>query len=146
MKSSLSIFALLIGMLVGLAGQAAAADLEPLGGAQVMSSLEAPPLPKYINDKDNIPRTFEQQPPVTPHINDRYTINLQENKCLECHMQQADKEEAKAVVMSESHFTDRNGNKLDRPAGNRYFCNQCHVPQIDAEPLVGNLFQSVSSD
>ncbi len=44
--------------------------------------------------------------------------------------------------MSESHFLDRNGNKLERPAGSRYFCNQCHVPQADAKPLVENSFQS----
>ena len=23
----------------------------------------------------------------------------------------------------------------------RYFCNQCHVPQSDAKPLVGNTFK-----
>jgi nitrate reductase (cytochrome), electron transfer subunit len=25
----------------------------------------------------------------------------------------------------------------------RYFCTQCHVPQADAKPLVGNTFLSV---
>ncbi|MCB1773593.1 MAG: nitrate reductase cytochrome c-type subunit, partial [Gammaproteobacteria bacterium] len=51
---------------------------------------------------------------------------------------------AKSVEMSEAHFTDRNGNKLEKPAGGRHFCNQCHVPQVDAPPLVGTTFQSVS--
>jgi cytochrome c-type protein NapB len=145
MKSSKYLSAILLCAFVGLAAQSFA-ELQPLGGARVGSTLEAPELPRFINDKDNIPRTFEQQPPLTPHINDRYPINLQENKCLECHMKQAGKEEAKSVVMSDSHFVDRNGNKLDHPAGSRYFCNQCHVPQIDAEPLVGNDFRSVASE
>ena len=145
MKSTKYLSTFLLCALVGLAAQSFA-ELRPLGGASVGSTLEAPELQRFINDKDNIPRTFEQQPPLTPHINDRYPINLQENKCLDCHMKQPGKDEAKSVVMSDSHFVDRNGNKLDHPAGNRYFCNQCHVPQIDAEPLVNNLFQSVSTE
>lgn len=145
MKSSKYLSAILLCAFVGLAAQSFA-ELQPLGGARVGSTLDAPELPRFINDKDNIPRTFEQQPPLTPHINDRYPINLQENKCLECHMKQPGKDEAKSVVMSDSHFVDRNGNKLDHPAGSRYFCNQCHVPQIDAEPLVGNDFRSVASE
>ena len=24
---------------------------------------------------------------------------------------------------------------------NRYFCNQCHVSQTDAKPLIGNTFK-----
>lgn len=127
---------------VGLAVPAVA-ELQPLGGASVGTTLAAPELPKFINDKDNIPRTFAQQPPLTPHINERYPINLHENKCLECHMKQPGKDEAKSVMMSDSHFVDRDGNQLEQPAGNRWFCNQCHVPQIDAEPLVGNLFRPV---
>ncbi|GAL17917.1 nitrate reductase cytochrome c550-type subunit [Vibrio maritimus] len=27
----------------------------------------------------------------------------------------------------------------------RYFCLQCHVPQVDAQPLVGNDFERVDS-
>jgi cytochrome c-type protein NapB len=59
-------------------------------------------------------------------------------------MKQPGKDEAKSVEMSESHFIDRDGNKLDKPAGARHFCTQCHVPQVDAPPLVGSSFTSVS--
>ncbi|EEZ41609.1 putative periplasmic nitrate reductase,cytochrome c-type protein [Photobacterium damselae subsp. damselae CIP 102761] len=27
----------------------------------------------------------------------------------------------------------------------RYFCQQCHVPQVDAKPLVGNQFKRVEA-
>jgi cytochrome c-type protein NapB len=59
-------------------------------------------------------------------------------------MKQEGKEEAKSVEMGESHFVDRNGNKLAKPTAARYFCNQCHVPQYDAKPLVANEFKPVA--
>ncbi len=117
------------------------AEVKSLAGVNpITNPLAAPKIERFINDKENIERTFEQQPPLTPHRNERYTINLKENKCLECHMKEEGKEEAKSVAMGESHFTDRAGNKHDKPVGARYFCTQCHVPQIDAEPLIGNHF------
>ena len=79
---------------------------------------------------------------MVPHENEKYAINLQENKCLDCHMKQEGKDKAKSVEMSESHFMDRNGKKLDRPSGARHFCTQCHVPQMDLQPLVGTSFQA----
>jgi cytochrome c-type protein NapB len=117
------------------------AELQSLAGADpIANPLPAPKLARFINDKENIARTFEQQPPLTPHRNERYPINLKENKCLECHMKEQGKKEAKSVEMGESHFIDRAGKKHDQPAAARYFCTQCHVPQIDAEPLIGNNF------
>ena len=143
MKHSSFIVFSVAAILIGLAGQVAA-DLNSLRGAEaVPATLEAPKLMRFINDKENIERTFEEQPPLTPHTNEKYTINLQINKCLECHMKQPGKDEAKSVEMSESHYIGRDGVKLDRPAGGRHFCTQCHVPQIDAEPLIGSNFQSV---
>jgi cytochrome c-type protein NapB len=131
--------------LVGLASQAVA-DISSLRGVSEIPVTEpAPELQKFINDKENIARTFEEQPPLVPHDNEKYTITLKENKCLDCHVKQPGKEQAKSVEMSESHFLDRDGNKLDKPSSRRYFCNQCHVPQIDAEPLVGSTFKSAST-
>ena len=126
---------------VGLVGQASA-EVSSLRGAEVPVTVQAPTLLKYIKDKENVARTFEEQPPVVPHENEKYAINLQQNKCLECHMKQEGKDEAKSVEMSESHFIDRNGNKLDKPAGSRHFCTQCHVPQMDLTPLVETSFQA----
>jgi nitrate reductase cytochrome c-type subunit len=45
----------------------------------------------------------------------------------------------------DSHLVDRNGNKVDHPGGNGCLCNPLHVAQIDPEPLMGNLLQSVST-
>ncbi len=112
------------------------------GSADVIATTDAPDKLKFKKDKENIPRTFEEQPPLVPHLNDKYTISLTENGCLECHMKQPGKDEAKSVEISESHYVDRDGNKLDRPAGGRHFCTQCHVPQADAQPLVGTSFVS----
>ena len=38
----------------------------------------------------------------------------------------------------------REGNRLDKISGTRFFCTQCHVPQVDAKPLVTNTFQNAS--
>jgi cytochrome c-type protein NapB len=123
-----------------------AAALQSLRGAEIGVTKDAPEVLDYRKDKESIPRTFEQQPPLVPHLNERYRIDLKENECLGCHMKQPGKDEAKSVELSESHFVDRNGNKLDKPAGSRYFCTQCHVPQVDAKPLVESSFKSVSVD
>lgn len=143
MKHSTFVNVLVAMCLFGLAGYAVA-DLQSLRGAtDLTATLDAPEILKFKKDKENIPRTFEEQPPLVPHLNDKYTINLKENKCLDCHMKQPGKDEAKSVEMSESHFVDRNGNKLNKPSAGRHFCTQCHVPQVDAMPLVGSSFQSV---
>lgn len=123
----------------------ATAGVESLrGGESITGSIPPPEMQRYKKDKENIPRTFEQQPPLVPHLNERYTINLKENECLECHMKEPGKDEAKSVEMSESHFVDRNGNQLDRPSAARHFCTQCHVPQVDAQPLVDSDFKSLA--
>jgi len=135
----------LLACLAGLAGQAVA-DISSLRGVSEIPVTEsAPEMKDFINDKENIARTFKEQPPLVPHENEKYTISLKENKCLECHMKQPGKAQAKSVEMGESHFLDREGNKLDKPSSRRYFCNQCHVPQIDAAPLVGTTFTSVET-
>lgn len=142
MKQSTFVVFIVVACLVGLAGQAVA-DLSSLRGAEPVPAMEPPPaMMDFINDKENIKRSFEEQPPLVPHTNEKYTINLTTNKCLDCHMKQEGKDEAKSVVMSESHFVDRNGVKHTKPAGSRHFCTQCHVPQVDAKPLVGSSFQA----
>ncbi|OAD21154.1 periplasmiC nitrate reductase, diheme cytochrome c subunit, partial [Candidatus Thiomargarita nelsonii] len=36
-------------------------------------------------------------------------------------------------------------NELANIAPLRYFCTQCHAPQVDAKPLVENTFQPVQT-
>jgi cytochrome c-type protein NapB len=141
MKLSTFIVLTLVMCVAGVVGQASA-EVNSLRGVAIPSTIQAPELERFIKDKENVERTFEEQPPVVPHENEKYAINLQENKCMDCHLKPEGKEEAKSVEMSESHFIDRNGNKLAKPAGSRYFCTQCHVPQVDRAPLVGTNFQA----
>jgi cytochrome c-type protein NapB len=48
-------------------------------------------------------------------------------------------------MISVTHFMDRDGNFLADVSPRRYFCNQCHVPQLEAKPLVDNDFQDVDT-
>ena len=110
MKRSAFTGPILLACLVGLTAKAGA-DITSLRGVlDIPMTNDAPKLMRFIKDKENVERTFEEQPPVVPHENEKYTINLKENKCLDCHMKQPGKDEAKSVEMSESHFVDRNGN------------------------------------
>mgnify|MGYP002145538777 CR=1 FL=1 len=49
--------------------------------------------------------------------------------------------EVKATKISITHFKSREGAEMSSVSPNRYFCNQCHVSQTDAKPLVGNTFK-----
>jgi cytochrome c-type protein NapB len=82
------------------------------------------------------------QPPTIPHKIDSYRIDLNSNKCLSCHSRRR-VEESQAVMISVTHYMDRDGNFLAEVSPRRYFCEQCHVIQTDAVPLVDNTFQDV---
>jgi cytochrome c-type protein NapB len=145
MKPSVSFTAFLLAALTGMAGQAVA-DAMTVPNAAAILETEAPPhLQRYVTDKEEIPRNFEQQPPLVPHTTDTKPVTLRENECMKCHMKQPGEKKAQSKEMSKTHFVDRNGKKLNRPASNRYFCTQCHVPQINAKPLVDSNFRSVAT-
>jgi cytochrome c-type protein NapB len=96
-------------------------------------------------DQGPIPRDYVQQPPLIPHKIDGYRIDLNFNKCMDCHAWSKAKE-AGATKVSLTHFRDRaSGAELANISPARYFCNQCHVPQVDAKPLVGNGFKPVDA-
>jgi cytochrome c-type protein NapB len=95
-------------------------------------------------DRLPILRNYFQQPPLIPHRVREYKITAQHNKCMTCHSWNNYKR-AKATKISQTHFADRDGNAQSNVAARRYFCNQCHVPQVDAKPLVENAFKPVDS-
>jgi len=101
----------------------------------------APEYKSWTGKSDLIARGFDEQPPLIPHKSQSHKINLKTNKCLSCHGLDA-YERKEATKVSDTHFKDRDGNKLDDVSGSRYFCTQCHVEQRDAKPLVVNEFQS----
>ncbi len=59
---------------------------------------------------------------------------------MDCHAWQKTKGSG-ATKVSVTHFRDRGGQELDNISPRRYFCNQCHVAQTDAKPLVENTFK-----
>lgn len=91
-----------------------------------------------------IARTFEQQPPLIPHATTNFDeITLDENQCLTCHGPEKFKEK-KAPKIGDSHFRNQQTGEIMKQVSNaRFNCVQCHVPQVDAPPLVENTFKTV---
>ena len=112
------------------------------GDAELTQEPKAPELKHWERDRGPIPRNYVQQPPLIPHAIEGYRINLKFNKCLTCHSW-ANYQESGATKISQTHFSDRDGHVLSNVSARRYFCTQCHVPQVDAPPLVGNTFEPV---
>ena len=105
--------------------------LTDLGVAPEVSQLQTP--------AGGFGRAYRQQPPLIPHKIDQYQVTLDNNQCMDCHDWPANTR-VNALKISETHYVDRQGVRLDKVSGTRYFCTQCHVPQADAKPLVGNVF------
>ena len=117
----------------------AAVDVESLRGEAVAKESVKPAKAKPVVVQGGIERNYKIQPPIIPHKIDKYRITLRNNGCMKCHSPKTYKKE-KAPKVGDSHFLDRNGKRLDKVAKRRYFCNQCHIPQLNAKPLVENEF------
>ena len=135
-------------LLAGLIGTGVAlaeeAQVKALGGEQSLDRTNtAPETDKQSFAMGGFGRAYRQQPPLIPHKIDGYQITSTNNACMNCH-DWPGHVEAKAPKVSETHYVDREGVRLDKIAGTRYFCQQCHVPQADAKPLVNNTFQNAT--
>lgn len=93
----------------------------------------------FQQDTKRFTREYRQQPPLIPHSVEQYQMDLKANQCLGCHDWSVAGERG-APTLSMTHYLDRDGNEMDQVAGTRWFCNQCHVPQVDAPALVDNIF------
>jgi cytochrome c-type protein NapB len=126
----------------------AAAQVNTLRGIQVDAVDKAPQDLQYQGKKPGlqkpIDRTFKDQPPLIPHaMNNFDEITLEENQCMSCHSAEKYKEK-NAPKLGDSHMS-----LIDVPGGGmkkvmnmtRWQCNNCHVPQVDAKPLVDNTFK-----
>jgi cytochrome c-type protein NapB len=89
-------------------------------------------------EDSSIKRTFEHQPPLIPHDTEEYRISASQNDCLDCHGEK----DSDAPMPYKSHYTDRDGKTTESVSSRWYFCDQCHVGQVDAKPLVKNTFQA----
>jgi Nitrate reductase cytochrome c-type subunit len=128
---------------VGIA-QELSGGVKSLGGELTFEDTNtAPAIEKMSVPAGGFPRAYRQQPPLINHKIDTYQITMSNNACLTCH-DWPGYIEYKAPKISETHYVDRNDVKLDKVAGTRYFCTQCHVPQADAQPLVRNIFQDAT--
>lgn len=140
MKKLLLLGAVVVSSLLGVA------QGEPIQSLRGVTPIDAPEndplMTRWERDQSPIARAFVHQPPLIPHTVEGYTVNLKVNKCLTCHSW-SNYQQAKATKISQTHFTDRDGNDLASVSARRYFCTQCHVPQSDAKPLVENTFAPV---
>ena len=130
---------------VGFGSQTYAETISSLRGATAINQESSAPDAKHYNkDKQPIARDYVQQPPLIPHKIDNYRINLKSNKCMSCHSW-ANYREAGATKISQTHFESRDKNVLANVSARRYFCTQCHVPQVGAQPLVENEFKPITA-
>ena len=135
------IFAIVFSCLT-LSAAAQVGDGHPRGlrGATPLDKESATPLmPKMVNDDIRKGRAFVMQPPVIPHQIENYQVDMNFNKCMTCHGR-SKVPESQAIMVGVSHFTDRDGKFRSEIAPQRYFCTQCHVPQMDVKVPVGNTF------
>ena len=130
---------------LGFAAQTMAEPVTSLRGATDLDQdSTAAAAKKYNKDNEPIARDYVQQPPLIPHQINNYRINLKSNKCMSCHSW-TNYRKQNATKISQTHFEDREEQVLANVSARRYFCTQCHVPQVNAKPLVENNFQPVDS-
>lgn len=101
-----------------------------------------PPLTNPDESEGRRARNYAMQPPVVPHRIEGYQIDRSANRCMFCHARTRT-ETSKAPMISVTHFMDREGNFLAELSPRRYFCLQCHVPQVPAALPVENEFIDV---
>ncbi len=147
MAQTIRIFAAvaLLSMSAALATSTMAQDsgLKTLRDTPLNQVDTAPDIYKQSTPGEGFGHAYRQQPPLIPHKIDGYQVSTSNNACMNCH-DWPGHIEAKAPKVSETHYVDREGVRLDKVAGTRYFCQQCHVPQVDAKPLVNNTFQNAT--
>jgi nitrate reductase (cytochrome), electron transfer subunit len=148
-KTATFALATLIASIIGCASTSGPA---PMRGADVSAPDRAPEAKVYaakvpgVGQPHLIERTFVGQPPMVPHDTEKYVpITIEENACLECHITDELRGQ-KVPKIGESHFSKTIKKKNGQPAVemSRFQCDTCHVPQVDAKPLVDTKFVGVT--
>lgn len=129
---------------VTAAAFAAEPEVSTLRGVALDEIEDAPRMMPEANTDLRKSRNYPEQPPIIPHKIEGYQVDMNVNKCLTCHSRAA-VEDSQAPMVSITHFMDRDGQFLASISPRRYFCNQCHVPQHEVKPLVGNSFVDVDT-
>jgi len=141
---------LLIAAFVLLANTAMATDQIPTGQhvdrlrglTPIVEETRTPPLVNPDEAEGRPVRSYAMQPPVIPHRIDGYQVDKNANRCMFCHARTRTGA-SQAPMISVTHFMDREGNFLAELSPRRYFCLQCHVPQVDTDPMVESEFIDV---
>lgn len=122
-----------------IAGYAfAASDVDLQQSPEVSATVEGQiNMPKQ---QERMALNYVNQPPMIPHSIDGYQVTKNTNRCLQCHGVENYRTTG-APRISPTHFMDSDGKVLGEVAPRRYFCLQCHVPQTDAAPIIGNDFK-----
>ena len=108
------------------------------GGADIPAGSNPTSAMDWKPEESTVARTFIHQPPLIPHAVEEYDISTSDNDCLDCHGD----EDSGAPMPYKSHYTDRDGKTTEDVSSQWFFCTQCHVGQVNAEPLVENTFQA----
>lgn len=145
MKRSVTI--ILAAALAAISGWSIAqqmAGVQTLRGADTAATDQAPDAKAYAGRKPGlqkpIDRTFKEQPPLVPHAVDNFDeITVTENQCMDCHGLEKYREK-KAPKLGDSHLAFSSDGMQKTLTMDRYQCNTCHVPQVDAKPLIDNTF------
>ena len=114
------------------------------GSAELEETRPADPLKKVLRHTKKQENNYVGQPPMIPHQIRNYEISKNANKCLSCHSWK-NAPQSGAVKIAVSHYQNREGMILADVSPRRYFCLQCHVPQVDAKALIENDFKPVES-
>ncbi len=108
---------------------------------EVRTAAEMKDFPK---ENPSVGLSYSHQPPLVSHQIRNYQVDRRVNKCLSCHSLN-NYQRYGATKISTSHYEDRQGNVLADISPRRYFCLQCHVPQMNARPLVENIHAPAGS-
>lgn len=110
-----------------------------------------------------IQRAFQDAPPMIPHnVEGLLPITINNNQCVSCHMPEVATDMGATPIPS-SHFLDMRPvhkfdgktftksvdtlknetsiKKIDKLAGARFNCTQCHAPQSQGDLVVENTFE-----
>lgn len=140
MRKLACLWGVVFALVLSSIGPANAEELKSLRGSEAVKGDVPSENYRYERDKVAQQRQFVQQPPLIPHTTKGYLITKEFNKCLDCHSWDRAADSG-APRVSVTHFKTREGKELTNISPRRYFCTQCHVPQTDAKPLVGNNFK-----
>ena len=119
-------------------------NIATLRGETPLTKQGKAPLVRPLLNSEKKVRNYPEQPPIIPHNIEGYIIDLRSNKCMSCHAR-ARTGDTQAPMVSITHFMDREGQFRASVTPRRYFCTQCHVPQRDVKPLVGNGFVDIDT-